>query len=159
MYMEHKIFPQITKVIMSKMHSAGGIVMLGFKSHYTAMVTRTQGTSAQTDANPWNKVADLYINLHRLSTLSQSKYLLSRKQRTANASKTVRKNHPYSLEIIMEAPEKGKTTWKTEISYIFLSYTNPGKVLKIILVSISQRYVYIHNYYYDAHSSQNMESA
>lgn len=159
MYIEHKIFPQITKVTMSKMHSAGGIIMLDFKSHYTAMVTKTQGTGAQTDANPWDKVADLHINLHRLSTLSQSKYLSSRKQRTANASKTVRKNHPYSLEIHMEAPEKEKTTWKTEISYIFLSYTNPGKVLKRILVSISQRYVYIHNYYYDAHSSQDMESA
>lgn len=49
MYMEHKTFPQITKVIMSKMHSAGGIIMLDFKSHYTATVMKTQGTGAQTD--------------------------------------------------------------------------------------------------------------
>lgn len=73
MYMEHNIVPQITKVTMSKMHSAGEIIMLDFKSQSTAMVTKTQGTGAQTDANPWNKVADLHISPHRLAILSQSK--------------------------------------------------------------------------------------
>lgn len=114
MYMERKILPQITKVTMIKMHSAGEIIMLDFKSQSTAMVTKTQGTGAQTDANPWDEVADLHISPRRLTVLFQSKYLSSRKQRTANASKTVRKGHPYSLEIRMEAPEK---KWKTEISY------------------------------------------
>lgn len=106
MPMEHKIFPQITKIIMSKMHSTGRVIMLDFKLQYRVMVIITEGTGAQTHLNPWNKLADLDIHPSRLSILSQSKCRSSRKQRTANASKAVRKGNYYSLEIHMEVREK-----------------------------------------------------